>query len=87
MINTFMKRNSRSLKKVTWQVLSFTNAVLIWQVPPYMKGIIGVIISFLVKRRFSMHKKKTIFMREIAQKKIRSPAGLTLTIEALVPKN
>ena len=44
-------------------------------------------ISFLVKRRFSMHKKKTIFMREIAQKKIRSPAGLTLTIEALVPKN
>ena len=87
MLNTFMNRNSRSRKKVTWQVLSFTNAVLIWQVPPYMKGIIGVIISFLVKRSFSIHEKKTIFMREIAQKKIRSPAGLSLTIEVLVPKN
>ena len=72
---------------MTWQVLSFTNAVLIWQVPPYMKVIIGVRISFLVKRSFSILKKKTIFMREIAQKKIRSPAGLTLAIEVLVPKN
>ena len=52
-----------------------------------MKGIIGVIISFLVKRSFSIHEKKTIFIREIAQKKIRSPAGLILTIEVLVPKN
>ena len=52
-----------------------------------MKGIIGVIMSFLVKRNFSIHKKKTIFMREIVQKKIRSPAGLTLTIVVLVPKN
>ena len=88
MINTSMNRNSRTRKKkVTWQVLSFTNAILIWQVPSYMKGVIGVIISFLVKRSFSIHKRKTIFMREIAPKKIGSPAGLTLTIKVLVPKN
>ena len=70
MINTFMNRNSRARKKVTSQALSFTKAVLILEVPLFMKGIIGVILSFLVNRSFSIHKKKTIFMSEIAQKKI-----------------
>ena len=73
-------------KKVTSQALSFTNAVLIWEVILFMKGIIGVILSFLVKRSFSIHKKRTIFMSEIAEKKIWSPAGFTLTTEVLVPK-
>ena len=55
---------------MTSQALSFTNAVLIWEVILFMKGIIGVILSFLVKRSFSIHKKRTIFMSEIAEKKI-----------------